>query len=106
MPDAALSIIPVTTDDGTVIVLEGEADLRSSGLLVNTLARMIPYGTTTLTVDAARLTFCDSAGLAALVAVAASLRRDHGLLTLLHPGEALLRVLEITGADTLMNVQP
>ena len=55
--------------------------------------------------DLAGLAYMDSMALRALVMAARVLRNRGGKLTLLHPREAVLRMLTLTGADTLVTIQ-
>ena len=105
MPERRLTITPTMTPAGTVIVLEGEADVLSSGLLVEALMQQLPPGVVKLIVDVSKLAYMDSMALRAVVMAARVLRNRGGKLILLRPREAVLRILSITGADTLMLVQ-
>jgi len=106
MPERTLTITPTVTPAGTVIVLEGEADVLSSGLLVEALMQQLAPGVVKLIVDVSKLAYMDSMALRAVVMAARVLRNRGGKLILLRPRAALLRMLAITGADTLMLVQP
>ena len=100
-----LVITPHETPDGTVVVLEGQADVLTSGTLVEALMAHLPPGTDKLMVDVAGLAYMDSMALRALVMAARVLRNRGGTLTLLQPTRAVLRMLQLTGADTMMFVQ-
>jgi anti-sigma B factor antagonist len=94
------------TPAGTVIVLAGEADVLSSGLLVEALMQQLAPGVVKLIVDVSKLAYMDSMALRAVVMAARVLRNRGGKLILLRPRAALRRMLAITGADTFMLVQP
>jgi anti-sigma B factor antagonist len=94
------------TPAGTVIVLAGEADVLSSGLLVEALMQQLAPGVVKLIVDVSKLAYMDSMALRAVVMAARVLRNRGGKLILLRPRAALRRMLTITGADTFMLVQP
>jgi anti-sigma B factor antagonist len=94
------------TPAGTVIVLEGEADVLSSGLLVEALMQQLAPGVVKLIVDVSKLAYMDSMALRAVVMAARVLRNRGGKLILLRPRTALRRMLAITGSDTFLLVQP
>jgi anti-anti-sigma factor len=50
-----------------VIELSGELDLQESGRLTEQLQELLPQGVNRLAIDAARVTFTDSAGLRAVL---------------------------------------
>ena len=91
--------------DGFVVVLSGEADTTTAALLRETLATQLGTGARLVTVDASGLSFLDSASLRVLVLAARALRGRHGRLVLARPQQAVARLLEITGADRLLEVQ-
>jgi len=58
-----------------------------------------------VTVDASELSFVDSASPRVLVLAARALQGRHGTLVLARPQPLVARMLEITGADRLLEVQ-
>jgi anti-sigma B factor antagonist len=56
-------------------------------------------------VDASGLKFLDSASLRVLILAARALRGRHGRLVFARPQPLVARLLEITGADRLLEVQ-
>ena len=105
MTTPELTITPQSTPAGTVVHLTGQADVLNSGRLVEALCGLVPIGVTKLLIDCSRLAYIDSMALRAFVVVAKVLRNRNGWLTLIHPREAVLRMLTITGADTYMRIQ-
>jgi anti-sigma B factor antagonist len=91
--------------DGPVVVLSGEADATTAGLLREILTAQLDTGARLVTVDASGLSFLDSASLRVLVLVARALHGRHGTLVFAYPQPMVARVLEITGADKLLEVQ-
>jgi anti-anti-sigma factor len=84
-------------DDGTaVIVLNGELDISSAPRLQHRVVETARRADGDVRLDAASLRFCDAAGLSAITAAAAELRRSGRRLYIDHPPAHLLRVLEIT----------
>jgi anti-anti-sigma factor len=70
---------------GPVVVLSGEADLRSAGRLSELLTSQLAAGAVRLLVDVSGLSFADSASVRALV------------LVLVRPQPVVMRVLELLG---------
>ena len=91
--------------DGPVVMLSGEADTTTAGLLRDMLTTQLDTGARLVTVDASGLSFLDSAGLHVLLLAARALQARRGTLVLACPQPLVARVLEITGADRLLNVR-
>ena len=91
--------------DGPVVVLSGEADTTTAALLREMLAAQPDTGARLVTVDASGLLFLDSASLRVLVLAARALQGRHGTLVFARPQPRVARLLEITGADRLLDVQ-
>jgi len=92
--------------DGPVVVLSGEADTAMAALLLREmLAAQLDTGARLVTVDASGLLFLDSASLRVLVLAARALQGRHGTLVFARPQPRVARLLEITGADRLLDVQ-
>jgi anti-anti-sigma factor len=91
--------------DGPVVVLAGEADMTTAALLHETLTALLAAGARLVTIEAAGLSFLDSASMRVLVPAARALRGRHGKLVLARPQPVVARLLEITGADTLLDVR-
>jgi anti-sigma B factor antagonist len=91
--------------DGPVVVLSGEADTTTAAALRDMLTAHLAGGARLVTVDASGLSFLDSASLGVLIVVARALHGRHGTLVLASPQPMVARMLEITGADKLLDVQ-
>jgi anti-sigma B factor antagonist len=91
--------------DGPVVVLSGEADPTTTELLREMLATQLGTGARLVTIDASELSFLDSASLRVLVLAARALHARHGTLVFACPQPVVARLLEITGADRLLDVQ-
>ncbi|MFF4583514.1 STAS domain-containing protein [Streptomyces sp. NPDC001389] len=106
------ALVPVSLDrpagPGGVVVcrLAGEIDIDDRPAVLTAFARAVDRATTAVVVDCERLAFCDSTLLNALI----GLRRDtaaSGLgLALAAPTPQLLRLLELTGAASLLPCHP
>ena len=91
--------------DGPVVELSGDADATTAALLREMLAAQLDTRARLLTVDVSGLSFLDSASLRVLVLAARALRGRHGTLVLARPQPLVARMLEITGADRLLEVR-
>lgn len=87
------------------MALSGEADLTTAELLREMLAAQLGTGARLVTVDASELSFLDAASLRVLVLAARALQARHGTLVFACPQPLVARLLEITGADRLLDVQ-
>jgi len=102
---AALRTSASAGADGPVVVLSGEADATTAVQLREMLAAQLETGARRVTVDASGLSFLDSASVRVLVLAARALRGRHGTLVLARPQPVVTRLLEITGADRLLDVR-
>ena len=105
IPVAALRTSASAGADGPVVVLSGEADATAAAQLREMLAAQLETGARRVTVDASGLSFLDSASVRVLVLAARALRGRHGTLVLARPQPVVTRLLEITGADRLLDVR-
>ena len=90
--------------DGPVVVLSGEADTTTATVLREMLAALLDTGARLVIIEAAGLSFLDSASMRVLVLAARALKGRHGRLVLARPQPAVARLLEITGAERLLDV--
>jgi anti-sigma B factor antagonist len=105
IPVAALNTSASAGADGPVVALSGEADATTAAELRETLAMQLDTGARLVTVDASGLSFLDSASLRVLILAARALRGRHGRLVFARPQPLVARLLEITGADRLLDVR-
>ena len=103
---AALRTSASAGADGPVVALSGEADATTAAELRETLATQLDTGVRQVTVDVSGLSFLDSASLRVLILAARALRGRHGTLVFARPQPLVARLLEITGADRLLDVRP
>ncbi|MFI5672944.1 STAS domain-containing protein [Streptomyces sp. NPDC051704] len=97
----------VDSGDGRVVVhVGGEMDIDRAPMLYNALHIAItqPEGPHEIVADLSDMSFCDSAGLNALIR-AHHTAAEYGIrLSLRAPQPQFLRLLEITGADILFPI--
>jgi anti-anti-sigma factor len=91
--------------DGPVLVLSGEADTTSAALLREALTALLDTGAMLVTIQVAGLSFLDSDSMRVLVLAARALHGRHGRLVLARPQPVVAKLLEITGADKLLDVR-
>jgi anti-sigma B factor antagonist len=97
MPDARF---PVEVIQGVpVVVTPEEIDIINATDLRAALLEAAAAGPGTLVVDMTRTRFCDSAGLHALVSAHRRALAEGGEVVLAITGEAVLRILALTGVD-------
>ncbi|MER7546133.1 STAS domain-containing protein [Spirillospora sp. NPDC127506] len=94
--------------DTAVVAVAGEIDLRTAGTLRDRLVglhgRPPGAGPRRLVADFAAVTFCDAAGLGALVAAHNQIAADGGEIALAAVRPAQLRLLRITGLHRLFAI--
>lgn len=103
---AQLVIDEVRRDQVTaVLALRGELDIGTSEHLRQALAGYAWPGST-VTLDLSELTFCDSTGLAALIAVHKAVTAASGRLVLAAPVSRVRHLFGITGLGRVFTIDP
>jgi anti-anti-sigma factor len=106
---SALEAVPfaVSVDLGAAaVVVVGEFDQEHAHHVVDGLFALAGTGHRRWTIDSEGVTFCDAAGLRALV-TGHHLARRHGCqLVLRRPSPSLHRLVLLVGLDELLDVQP
>ncbi|WP_300682944.1 STAS domain-containing protein [Nocardioides sp.] len=82
--------------DGVRLELIGALDLVTRDTLVEA-GRDLLAGGSDLTLDMAHVTFIDSTGIGALIALHKSARTGGGTLRIVRPSTCVTRILEVTG---------
>jgi anti-sigma B factor antagonist len=101
---------PVEVVEGVpVVTAPEEIDIANApglqaALLEAARSELAEPGRTLVVVDMSRTRFCDSAGLNALVAAARQARADGGEVRLVVVGEAVARIVALTGVDRVIPV--
>ncbi len=88
--------------EATVVEAVGELDFTSINRLRAVLLPLVARGTVVL--DAAGVTFCDSAGLLAILQANRDARAQGGRLRLAAPSTPLVRVMDLAGALAVVDV--
>jgi anti-sigma B factor antagonist len=89
-----------------VVTLPVEIDIANAGQVRDDLLSILNRGATTLIVDMGGTTFCDSAGVNALVRANKRAAANGSKMHLVVSAPAVQRVLAITGVDHLMDIYP
>jgi anti-sigma B factor antagonist len=96
---------PVEVVEGVpVVTAPEEIDLANAAGLQAALIEAAEPGRALVVVDMSRTRFCDSAGLNALVAAARQARADGGEVRLVVVGEAVARIVALTGVDRVIPI--
>jgi anti-sigma B factor antagonist len=88
--------------DRVLVVVRGEVDLYVAPELAAELERHGAEPGLRITVDLTDVPFCDSSGIGVLLG--ASKRLGRSRLSVIAPGSAVRRSLELTGADRVLDL--
>jgi anti-anti-sigma factor len=89
-----------------VVTPPDEIDAVNAGLVGELLGAAIVPGVTVLVADLTATNFCDCAGTHSLIRASRQASASHAELRLAVRSPAVLRVLELTGADQVLRVYP
>jgi anti-sigma B factor antagonist len=96
---------PVQVVEGVpVVTAPVEVDIANAAVLRAALFQAAEPGQPVVVVDMSQTRFCDSAWLNALVAAARQARADGGEVRLVVGGEAVTRVVALTGVDQVIGI--
>jgi anti-sigma B factor antagonist len=103
--DRFFGVSEETRDGVRVLVVTGELDLASAPTLCMRLTRLRATGRPVAVIDLSRLAFCDSTGLRAMIGEAREARIAGGRLGVIAaPGSSVRRLLDLTGADDVLEI--
>ncbi|MFI5955741.1 STAS domain-containing protein [Cryptosporangium sp. NPDC051539] len=96
--------LDVSLDDGTAWLRpEGDLDMETSPSLIRTAQREFTGGAGRVVIDLSRVTFVDSSGIGALVALWRTIGGKRGAFAIADPSRAAQSVLATTGIDSLLD---
>ena len=98
----------ISVEAGTeppLITLRGEMDLRAAADLRETLLRALAEGGGSLVLDLSGLTFLDSTIISVLIMARKRAEVRHGEVTLRRVPKKVLRLLAITGIESLFSFE-
>jgi anti-sigma B factor antagonist len=98
---------PVLWSGQTAVVsLPAEIDITNADQVREDLLSLLNQGAVLLIADLSKTTFCDSAGVGALVRTFRRAQASQSELRLVVSTRAVQRVLALTGVDRLLNIYP
>jgi anti-sigma B factor antagonist len=98
---------PVTWSGRTAVVrLPGEIDLTNADAMRDRLLSALNQTAAALIVDMTATTFCDSAGITALVRASRRAAATGATLRLAVSAPSVLRVLSLVGIDRIIDIYP
>lgn len=98
---------PVRWSGTTAVVrFPAEVDLTIADAAREVLLAALNHGATLLVIDMTLTTFCDSAGVSAIVRASRRAAAGGAMLKLAAVGPAVLRVFSLVGVDRLIEVRP
>jgi anti-sigma B factor antagonist len=89
-----------------VVMLPAEVDLVSADQVREDLLSVLNLGADLLIADLSQTTFCDSAGIGALVRTFRRADASHSEMRLVVTTAAVRRVLSLTGIDRMIDIYP
>jgi anti-anti-sigma factor len=89
-----------------VVTLPGEIDTSNDGQVQDTLTRALDDGTAVLIADAGGTTFCGCSGVTALLQTHHRAAAAGAQLRVVVSSPPMRRILELTGADQVLNTYP
>jgi anti-anti-sigma factor len=92
--------------DRALVVLVGELDASSAGLLYQEFATLTREGVTQVALDLEGLGFLDSTGLSVIIAEHKRTTSLGGALVIYSPQQQVMKLFEMTGLLQLLDVVP
>jgi anti-sigma B factor antagonist len=89
-----------------VVTLPAEIDVTNAGTVREELLAVMDHGAALLIADLSKTSFCDSAGVSALVRAFRQTATSGNAMRLVVSTPAVQRVLSITGVDRLVEIFP
>ncbi|WP_051865388.1 STAS domain-containing protein [Streptomyces griseus] len=87
-----------------IATVAGDVDMRTAETLRRDASMIIEQGSRHLVLDLSQVGFCDSAGLSALIGLWHAAQAVGGALGLADVPDRLMRMLVLTGVDTILPV--
>lgn len=100
------SAIRQDPDGGTTVVLRGELDHDGVADVENDVRWAVSNAQVRFSIDCSGITFVDSAGLRLIIQAQMMAVDGHVPFGLVRPSQNVVRLLEMTGLDDLIQVEP
>lgn len=104
MASVAFSVEVTRTATEAVVTVIGEIDVSTVSQMSAAVESVLVDAPPRVVLDLKAVTFCDSQGLGALVALSRKARMVQSVLVLTNVGEFLIRVLDITGLRQALTI--
>ncbi|MEW2164922.1 STAS domain-containing protein [Streptomyces sp. NPDC007084] len=104
--DSRLSVEFSMVDGVRIVALRGEIDHNGRGLLGEALLPSADATNPRTVADLGEVTFMDSSGINILIVAHRAAEDAGGWLRLAAPQQAVLRVLQLVGVDTVISCHP
>lgn len=91
--------------DTAVLRLRGDFDYCTASKFQAVASPVFEQGARNVVIDCSDLTFLDSGGLRALVALERQTHQHCGILTMRHCSDIVCRVIEVTALTTVLGVE-
>jgi len=89
-----------------ILAVTGEIDVHTAPQFKQAVAGLITQGTRHVIIDLGEVGYMDSSGFSTLLSATKHLRPDGGAVHLVGPKPLILRMLQLTRLDTLLEVHP
>jgi anti-sigma B factor antagonist len=99
-----LELLVTRTRSGAHVSISGDVDLASVARLRTALDSELHGATGDVTVDLSKTSFCDSAGLGALIAARVDLQVAGRTMRLVNPSPCVMRLLQLTATAELFEI--
>jgi anti-sigma B factor antagonist len=108
VPAVELNVSSRSQGDHVIVTAAGEIDLYTAPKLQADLAAVIEGAApaTRVVVDMSGVEFCDSTGMNALLGALRQVRGRGGELELAAPRPAIMKILQVTGLDSVFTITP
>lgn len=108
VPAVELNVSSRSHGDHVIVTAAGEIDLSTAPKLQADLAAVIDGAApaTRVVIDMSGVEFCDSTGMNALLAGLRQARERGGELELAAPRPAVMKILQVTGLDSVFTITP
>ena len=93
-------------DGEAIVCISGEVDLLTAPGLQTRLMACLSDRDRRMTVDISDVSFMGASGLSVLVTIAKKLRQQGGELIVLHPQPMVRRIIEVTGLESYLRLEP
>ena len=101
-----LNVSSRSQGDHAIVIAAGEIDLYTAPRLHNELSAVIANATpnSRIVVDMSGVDFCDSTGMNVLLSCLRQVRERGGELKLAAPRPAVMKILQVTGLDSVFTI--